>query len=818
VKARSGAAALDAAPAEHPPRSPARRDEPRASADQPVGTFVRVAVPLPVHGTFTYLAPAPLPVGTEVVVPFGKRSINGWVVEGVDAPDVPDPKRIDRVMDRRAFDAQQLAFYQWIADYYLAPLGEVIATATPSGAAARTRHVYSPTPEGVEAIATGGLEGAAAIVLREVVSRPGVTKSTLERRLHGELEDIAAGLRAAMEAGWVASDDVVVEGTRDLEDWIHLVGDVPKLPPNATKSRAVVEALLSGPKPLSELDGPAVARLERAGVVRREERAKRDPFDATVAPVAPPVLNAEQQAVVDAVSGKGTWLLHGVTGAGKTEVYLALAAKAIAAGQQVLVLVPEIALTPQLVARFAARFPGRVATLHSALTGAERLRAWRRIDGGEADVAIGARSAVFAPVPRLGLVVVDEENDDSYKQEDGVRYNARDLAIVRARVASCPVLLGSATPSLESWENARTGRYHLVRITQRATPRPVPVLQIIDMRDELKVDGAVPLLADPVRAALADALAAGGKGILLYNRRGYASFVECPGCGEAYDCPSCGIAMVYHQAARRLDCHYCGFHRPFRPDCPKCGTTLSILGRGTERVEEGVAEAFPDVPIGRMDADTTSERGAHARILDDFREGRTRLLVGTQIVAKGHDFPDVHVAAVLGADHILGMPDFRSAERTFALVTQLIGRAGRGSVPGRVFLQTHHPDHPVFSTIGDMEAFAGHERRVRHMLGYPPWSRLVLVRVEGTDRSQARDAADALANQAREQSRAYKGVDVLGPALAPMARLVGRWRFQVILRGRDLGTFRAFLQANHRSWKTPTGIRRILDVDPRSLA
>lgn len=779
---------------------------------------VRVAVPLPVHGLFTYVAPALLPLGQEVMVPFGKRRVNGWVIEALERADIEEPKRIDQVLNRRAFDAQQLAFYRWIADYYLAPLGEVIATATPSGAAARTRHVYNPTPEGVEAVATEHPEGAAASVLREIIARPGITKSALERRLHGEVDDVAKALRAAMDAGWVTFDDVVVEGTQDTEDWITLVGDPSTLPARATKSRAVAAALAAGPRPLSELDAPAVLRMEKIGFIRREMRVKRDPFLGDVTPVAPPVLNAEQTAVVEAVRGADTWLLHGVTGAGKTEVYLALTERTLAEGKQVLVLVPEIALTPQLVSRFAARFPGRIATLHSALTGAERLRAWRRIDAGEADVAIGARSALFAPIPRLGLVVVDEENDDSYKQEDGVRYHARDLAIVRARMARCPALLGSATPSLESWENAKSGRFRYVAIRNRATPRPVPQLQIVDMRQELKVDKQPPLLSAAVRGALQEAMDAGGKAILLYNRRGYASFVECSGCGQAYDCPSCGIAMVYHQAARRLDCHYCGFNRTFQRDCPTCGTELSILGRGTERVEEGVAEAFPDVPIGRMDADTTSERGAHARILDDFREGRTRLLVGTQIVAKGHDFPDVHVAAVLGVDHILGMPDFRSSERTFALVTQLIGRAGRGAVPGRVFLQTHHPEHPVFSTIGDMEAFAEQEKRVRRLLGYPPWSRLVLVRVEGTDRPQTRDAADTLARQARDQARGYRGVDVLGPALAPLPRLVGRWRFQVILRGRDVPSFRAFLHDNHLSWRTPHGVRRIVDVDPRSLA
>jgi primosomal protein N' (replication factor Y) len=475
------------------------------------------------------------------------------------------------------------------------------------------------------------------------------------------------------------------------------------------------------------------------------------------------------------------------------------------------VLVPEISLTPQLTDRFRGRFPDRVAVLHSALSPAERLRDWRRIRSGEVSVAVGARSALFAPFADLGLLVVDEENDDSYKQDEGVRYHARDLAVVRGMMAGCPVVLGSATPSLESWENARTGRYHLLTLTRRATPRPVPRLEVVDLREEPRDT----LVAAPIRIAIADALAQGGKAILLYNRRGYATFVECPGCGQAYECPSCGIAMVYHQARRSLECHYCGFHRAFRQDCPKCGTELAIMGRGTERVEEAVGELFPGVPVGRMDADTTSQRGSHARILDAFRHGELRLLVGTQIVAKGHDFPDVHVAAVLGADHLLGMPDFRSAERTFALVTQLTGRAGRGEVPGRVFVQTRHPDHPVWGTIGNMAAFAATER-VRRALRYPPYARLVLLRVEGVDRARTRTAALDLVRDLT--ASAPEGVDVLGPAVAPLPRLVGRWRMQVVLRGRDVKAFRGFLHATHESWKVPHGVRLVVDVDARSLS
>lgn len=778
--------------------------------------LLRVAVPLPVHGLFTWSHPEPLRPGVAVRVPFHGRKVNGWVIEPAPEGEFDPVKPIEAVLDPEpAFTASQLAFYRWIADYYLSPLGEVIATATPAGARVTTRHGYHPTSAGVEAIATDPPEGDAATVLREVVAHPGLSRAGLERRLHGEVKEVTRVLRALVTGGLVEGKDRTVGGPRDVESWVVPVegSELAVLSARALRAREVYARL---PAPAATLHPGGVATLLEKGLARREERP-RAAARVAAAPSVPPPLNAEQQAAVEAVHGAGTWLLHGVTGAGKTEVYLALTGRALDAGRQVLVLVPEISLTPQLTGRFETRFPGRVAVLHSALTPAERLREWRRIRAGEAAVAVGARSALFAPFERLGLVVVDEENDDSYKQEDGVRYHARDLAVVRGRLAGCPVVLGSATPSLESWENAKAGRYHLLRLTQRATPRPVPTLEVVDMRLEARVDGHEPLLSAPVRAALIDALESGGKGILLYNRRGFATFVECPGCGQAYECPSCGIALVYHQAARRLDCHYCGFHRAYQDDCPKCGTPLEVYGKGTERVEEAVREAFPGVPVGRMDADTTSVRGSHARILDDFREGRTRLLVGTQIVAKGHDFPDVHVAAVLGADHILGMPDFRSAERVFALVTQLCGRAGRGEVAGRVFLQTRHPDHPVFATIGDMEAFAATEEQVRRTLRYPPFARLVLLRVEGVDRAATWDAARALAQELRAQARGWATVEVLGPARAPLPRLVGRWRFQVVARGRDVRAFRGWLGASHRSWKAPPGVRLIVDVDPRSL-
>ncbi len=777
--------------------------------------MVEVAVPLPVFGRFSWVAPRPLPVGTCVVVPYGKRELTGWVVGEGEAPDGVELKPLRAVLPGElAFTPEQLALYRWLAEYYLAPLGEVISTATPTDNGATTRRTFAATPEGVERLAVDPPEGARGSLLREIVSRPGLTRAALERRLHEEVADLPAVLASLVQAGLAVGTDVTVAGVRDEELWVEAAEGWADGGATA-KGREVLARL---PARLAELPAAVVATLVKNGLARKVTRERTGAVVPAEAPTAPPPLNAAQREAVEAVAGAGTWLLHGVTGAGKTEVYLALASAALARGQQVLVLVPEIALTPQLCARFEGRFPGRVAVLHSGLAAGEKLREWRRVRSGAADVVVGARSAVFAPFRALGLVVVDEEHDDSYKQDEGVRYHGRDVAVVRAAKAGCPCVLGSATPSLESWRNVQAGRYRLLQLLERATPAPVPTLEVVDMRALSRAGkGEAPLLSPEVYGAIEGALAVGEQAILLYNRRGFATFVECSSCGGCYDCPSCGVALVLHQAINRMSCHYCGFHRAFPGECPQCAVPLSLFGRGTERIEAQLTELFPGVPIGRMDADTTRGKGAHARILADFREGRTRLLVGTQLVAKGHDFPNVTVAAVLGADHVLGMPDFRSAERTWSLVTQLCGRAGRGDRPGRVFVQTGHPDHPVFSAVGNMASFADGELPLRGMLAYPPYSSLVLVRIEAADRGSASAAAGRFVAENRQLAHRFAGVDVLGPAPAPLPRLVGRWRFQVVLRGKDRPAFRAFLAASRAAWRVEPGVRRIVDVDPRSM-
>ncbi|MFT5681052.1 MAG: primosomal protein N' (replication factor Y) [Myxococcota bacterium] len=806
-------------------------------------SFVRIAVSLPVDGLYTYKVPEglELEIGHTVSVPFGRQKVSGYVVELLDESDYPKAKKVDRLIDvMPAFDHNQLTFFKWISRYYLAGLGEVIATALPVAYRQKARRVHIATEEGVEALAGDAVEaGPRSTVLREIVSRPGRTRRGLTRMLHNELttDEVGSAIDALIRAGLICLEEREFGGPASQITTISLVMDRDKIPSlRGKRQKGVLAMLLAADGDIDlptilEKEGPnarsAVVRLEEMGILKRGTREDR----RAAAPQEMPgrkqafAPNAEQAAALHAIRAatQETFLLHGVTGSGKTEVYLQAAASIIQAGKQVLILVPEIALTPLLTGRVRARFGDRVAVLHSGMTSTERLREWRRIRAGECTIAVGARSALFAPFQRLGLIVVDEEHDDSYKQDEGVRYHARDLAVLRGRLGPCPVILGSATPSLESWHNAASGRYVMLRMRKRATPRPVPDIELIDTRGR----PARQAIAPEVRAAIAEVISAGSKAIVLYNRRGYAPVVECPGCGAHYDCPSCGVNLVYHRNRNRLNCHYCGFHRDFVRDCPACGTGFEVIGHGTERVEEELKEQFPGVGILRMDADTTSSRGSHFKILEAFRTGAAQLLVGTQLVAKGHDFPNVQLAAVVGIDHILMLPDFRSAERTYALATQLAGRAGRGEIAGRVLVQTRHPDHFVFRLLsGEFNkkvadpamVFYAQEVRQRRILRYPPFSRLVLVRIEGADREQTQERAGKLARDLRVAAENAR-VDLLGPVLAPLSRLVGRWRYQLILRGHDVAALRTWLDENRSTLRSAGRgrVRVTLDVDPRSL-
>lgn len=808
--------------------------------------FVSVALARPFTSELTYAVPAhigPLVVGHVVLVPLGNQAETGYVVGPGEVGDL-DPakiKPVNRLLDPLpAFDEDQLAFFRWVADYYLAPLGMVVHTALPSAIRAKTVRVAVPTDDGLVALTQRPEEGPVVQVLREVIARPGLTRRGLRRRMAHDLEpaEVDTAVDAAARRGWVGWTDREIGETKGrVRTVVRLpgAGDDPDV--RGSRMRAILASLHAGePRDLhdvlaehGEAARASLDRLVELGRIAFGDREDRDPLlDAVpLGPVAPPPPTPDQLQALAALAGPdpepGTYLLYGVTGSGKTEVFLGAARAALDRGKQVVVLVPEIGLTPQLVGRFRARFGDRIAVLHSGLTGAERLGQWRRIRAGEATVAIGARSALFAPFADLGLVVVDEEHDDSYKQDDGVPYSARDLAVVLGQRRACPVVLASATPSLESWFNARRGRYRLLRLPSRATPRPVPRIELVDLLAIELPDGAErPLLAPEVEQALRDTFARGGQAIVLYNRRGFATLVECGSCGAAYECPNCAIAMTLHRRASLVCCHYCGLKLRYTGICPACAKPgMDEAGKGTERIEDQLRELFPDVAIGRMDADTTAPRGAHARILAAFREGRTQMLVGTQIVAKGHDFPGVQCAVVVSADRSLRMPDFRAAERTAALLVQLAGRAGRGDVPGRVFVQTYRPDHYALKHIADpdLDRFYETELKLRGTLRYPPFTRLVLIRVDGVDRKAALTAAEALGKVLRDASRAHRPVSVLGPAPAALPRLVGRWRFQLVVRSEVGKALRAFLADVRPALGAAArkGIRVGWDVDPRQL-
>lgn len=806
--------------------------------------YVRVAVARPLGGTWTYAVPAhlELELGHVVLVPLGRRGAEtGYVVGTLDEPDLePDRiKPVSRLLDPvPAFDAEQLAFLEWVAQYYLAPLGMVLRTALPSEIRARVLRVHVPTDAGVQALTDHSVHGSTAQVLREVVARPRLTRRGLVRRLAAELEgdEVKRVLDQLGRLGFVEGQDRELTGVQGMVRTVALATPpeelLARVPRAGPRMKALVEALREGPMDRTDLldqqgssAGASLRRLVEAGIVSEGKRERRDALaDApALGSSAPPELNAAQERALRALCGPdaaGTSLLYGVTGSGKTEVFLGAARHTLDQGRQVLVLVPEIGLTPQLVGRFRARF-GDVAVLHSGLSGSARLAQWRRIRAGEAQVAVGARSALFAPFRDLGLIVVDEEHDDSYKQDEGVPYSARDLAVVLGRRKKAVVVLASATPALESWLNAKRGRYRLLELPDRATARAVPKIQLVDLSQLAVPEGSVrPLLAPEVEAALRATFARGGQAIVLYNRRGFATMVQCTSCGGTYECPNCGITMTLHRRAWLVVCHYCGLKRRYAEDCPSCGSgDLEELGKGTERVEDVLRATFPQIAQARMDADTTAARGAHQRILEAFRAGETQLLVGTQIVAKGHDFPHVHTAVVVSADRGFRMPDFRAAERTRALLVQLAGRAGRGEVAGEVFVQTWQPDHYALRHLHDLGRFYEVELRLRATMRYPPLSRLCLVRLEGVQRPKVLDLAQELARALRRGAVGHPGVAVLGPAPAALPRLVGRWRFQILLRGEQTRPFRVFMaeQAGALAKAARGGVRVSWDVDPRHL-
>jgi primosomal protein N' (replication factor Y) len=555
---------------------------------------------------------------------------------------------------------------------------------------------------------------------------------------------------------------------------------------------------------------------------RAETAAPEAPLPAPVAGPAPtPAQAGVLRSLIPAVGARAftPFLLWGATGSGKTEVYLRAAEAALSAGRGVLYLVPEIGLTPLLVSRIEARFPGQVAVLHSAVPTRHRRMAWEAVRAGAKRFVVGARSAVFAPLPDVGLVIVDEEHDPSYKQQDAPRYNGRDVAVFRARLAGAPVVLGSATPSVESFQHARSGRYTLLSLGGRVENRPLPAVRLVDMREEFRRRGEV----TPISADLADALVAcigrGEQALILRNRRGWAAAILCPACGQRLTCRLCSLALTWHKKDRRLRCHACAGQHPLPTACPSCGgPELRELGEGTERIEDEIARIVPGAKVARMDRDTVSGRGAHEKILRSFDTGEVDVLVGTQMIAKGHDFPRVTLVGVLAADHALGLPDFRAGERAFQLLTQVAGRAGRGSLPGVVIAQAFDPSHPVLAHAArqDYESFFSAEMRYRRALRYPPLAALVQIIVSDPREGQAWRVANDVAAALGEATDGR--LTITGPGPAPIEKLRGSYRMQILVRSAGRRKLVDTVAAALAPFE-PTAARRAIhvDVDPVSL-
>jgi primosomal protein N' (replication factor Y) len=822
----------------------------------PEGSFqyVDVSVPAPLDRPFTYSLPETLRhrvrPGSRIVVPFGPRKLTGVILRCHDEPPNLATREALRLIDSEpVLDAELLSLGRWIAGYYCAPLGDVLRGMLPLASEIRHGKVWSLTDAGRDAARQLLLDAApddpVARILAMLEKRP-LSAAYLSRIL--PLADKA--IRSLDRKGFIAAEDVQTErdplrapATRLRVELIqsepgpegtpsgsgHSVPSLPdgKLNKPERELKAFLE-LHPGSHNLKDLESmlahssTAARSLARKGVVT----LTAETIGVTAGAVrAPHTLNPAQQAAYDAIRLAidarefRAFLLYGVTGSGKTEIYLNAIQAVVAQGRGALLLVPEIALTPAMAGQFFSRFGDRVAILHSAFTDVERTDQWRRIRSGSASVVVGTRSGVFAPVRNLGLIVVDEEHDGSYKQEETPRYNGRDVALVRAQAAHACVVLGSATPSLESRFNAERGKYTLLTLPGRIEARPMPAVELIDMRQEFLETRQQATFSRKLIEAIGQRLENGEQTIILLNRRGFSSFVACRACGERVQCVNCSVTLTFHKRDRRLLCHYCGYAEKVPSVCPKCASDhVYFLGVGSERVEEELHRAFPAARIARLDRDTVTGKRQYETILDGFREGSFDILVGTQMIAKGHDIPNVTLVGVVSADVGLGMPDFRAAERTFQLLTQVAGRAGRGSLPGIVLIQTINPDHYAvrMAAAQDYTAFYEKELAFRRAMSYPPFTAMANVLVRSDKKELALRMSGELGMLLTPPPEKLR---VMGPAEAPVPRLKAEYRYQLLIKSASRIALNALLQkvrafALERKWPATA---LVIDVDPLSL-
>ncbi|MDP2646981.1 MAG: primosomal protein N' [Desulfobacterales bacterium] len=811
------------------------------SSDRP---YIEVAVALPVHNTFIYQAPddqSSLAVaGKRALVPFRQRRITGYILGPGRKIDAVKIKTILDILDETPiFPQSMVPLFRWIADYYIHPIGDVIKTALPGGLTLFDFTEIAITKTGEAFLEGNGASFLEKEILVQLKKGPG-RLNDLCRRLNRDIPGVLIQTMAQRGCISLKKEFQAQRAGHRMARYVSLgCADIAAEALSGSKKK-IIDALKSeGEISLKDLKtrvatAPAHVRaLEKKGQVKIVSRkVYRDPFGKTIDPDAARVLTEDQEAVFSRVEsfldkGFSTFLLTGVTGSGKTEIYMQLAENVIKKGRCVLMLVPEIALLSEMGRRFRARFGECVALLHSRLSQGERFDQWMRILHDQVPIVIGARSAIFAPLENLGLIVVDEEHDPSYKQEAGLRYNARDLATVRAKLSNCVALLGSATPAIDSYYNVGTGKFTEVTLKHRIEKRPLPEMTILDLRHSRDLRGPGRLITAELFEGMKETLERGEQVLIFLNRRGFANFPVCSACGETVKCDHCDISLTFHRETDVFKCHYCGFTAPGAATCKTCGAgKIKLLGFGTEKVEAAVKHLFPDAAVARMDRDTTVRKGSVLNILKGVRNQTIDILIGTQMVVKGHDFPNITLVGIICADLSLNFPDFRAEERTFQLLAQVSGRAGRGARPGKVILQTYNPEH--FSIIAakkqDFKAYYAREIGFRKALNYPPFSRIVMLRISGRDPEKTRMLANTLGrlcDRIRQGNRSFlNSVEFMGPSEAAIGRIAKQYRWQIFIKGRQLRALHGFVRRlmfeNMLLFNNPA-VSVTVDVDPISL-
>ncbi len=818
-------------------------------------TYVNVALPLPLYNTFTYIVPPDLTslarIGSRVIVPFGARRLTGFIVGITDKTELEQIKAVQDILDLQPLiSSEMMKLAGWISDYYLCSLGEVLKSVVPGFFMKASKSMVEICTEEAEAEAAK-LENRAprqAQILRYIAKSGKISVNELKKRIGAR--SVYSSLNQLESIGLLRMQQFLSNSKLKpkVEKYVGLLSEEPDEIIEALEKRAPKQASCLRYLKLKKRDvlqkellkqtGSTLASLkalEKSNLIRfTQKEIIRDYYDSNNVEKPKAIsLNNEQHAALKQIEGPireerfETFLLFGVTGSGKTQVYIEAIYKTLEKGKDAIVLVPEIALTPQTVARFRSHFKEKVAVLHSAMSSGERLDSWRRLKEGGARVAIGPRSAVFAPLKNVGLIVVDEEHEGSYKQDTSPRYHARDVAVVRAKFAGAVVILGSATPAAESFYNAKTEKYKLIELRRRVNDVPLPAVKILDMQKERRLSGKKDetIFSRLLATKIGEKIAKKEQIILLLNRRGFSNYIKCRECGHIEACGDCQITLTFHLKGHRLRCHYCGFSKRAPDNCSECrGIDILFRGLGTQRVERELQNLLPQARVIRMDMDTTSAKQSHDKILKEFGQGRHDILLGTQMVAKGLDFHKVTLVGVINADVGMLIPDFRSSERTFQLLTQVAGRAGRSDLPGEVIIQSYFPHNFCLNcaVTHDFISFFRGEVLERRELMYPPFGRIICLLFSGEDELKVKQAAQNFETALKKQSGYFQ---ILGPTASPLAKIKKRFRWQILLKGdKEKDTngkiLKKAIQNAHQIFKKENksrDVRIAIDVDPVSI-